>query len=77
MKSKIELLRELIRNNEIKKAVAFASKFQRLGKNRDVILRANTAYNNPRFLMQLGYDVEICKQLGVNAIISTYCINKS
>ena len=74
MKKKIDILRELIGNNEWQKAIAFAAKFPRLGEYKDEILRAHTAYTNPRFLAQIGRDIEECKQLGINALIVAYSV---
>jgi hypothetical protein len=74
MKKKIDILRELIDSSEWQKAIALAAKFQRLGNHKDAILRAHTAYTNPRFLAQIGRDIEECKQLGINALLVAYAV---
>lgn len=72
MKNKITILREFMDANEWEKAISLAAKFPRLGGHKDAILRAQTAYTNPRFLSQIGRDVEQCKQLGIAALIVAY-----
>lgn len=72
MKKKIDILRELMASNDWDKAISLAAKFPRLGGHKDAILRAHTAYTNPRFLTQIGRDVEQCKQLGIAALVIAY-----
>lgn len=74
MKKKIDILREYMESNEWEKAISLAAKFPRLGLNKEIITRAHTAFTNPRFLTQIGRDIDECKRLGIEAIINTYSI---
>lgn len=49
-------------------AIRMAASFPRLDKHREAILDARTAYTNPRWLAQLGIDVEAAKQAGIAAL---------
>lgn len=69
---KIDVLKELINANEWQKAISLAAKFPRLGEHKEAITRAHMAYTNPRFLVQIGKNVEECKQSGCDAIIAAY-----
>lgn len=60
--------------NEWQKAISLAASFPRLGSHKEAITRAHMAYTNPRFLIQINKDVEECKKLGIDAIISAYSI---
>jgi len=74
MKKKIDILRSFISANDWEKAISLSAKFPRLGFHKEAITRAHMAYTNPRFLVQIGKDVEECKQLGIAAIIDAYSI---
>jgi hypothetical protein len=74
MKKKIDILREHIAAEEWKKAISLAAKFPRLGTYKEAITRAHTAYTNPRFITQIGHDIEECKRLGIIALIASYPI---
>ena len=50
------------------KAIAIASKIRDLGDVKNAILDAHTAYTNPRFLVQVGKDIELCKATGKLAL---------
>lgn len=44
----------------------------RLGAHRNAILDAHSAYTNPRFLVQIGRDVDACIEGGKLALIAAY-----
>lgn len=74
MKKKIDILRNHMAANEWQKAISLAAKFPRLGTHKEAITRAHAAYTNPRFLIQIGRDIEECKKLGIVALVSTYSL---
>jgi len=74
MKKKIDSLRELMANKDWQKAISLAAGFPRLGRHKEAITRAHLAYTNPRFLVQIGKNVDECKQLGIDALIVAYSI---
>ena len=54
MQRKIDTLRNLMDAGDWPAAIRFAAKFPRLGTERDAILRAKVALNNPKFYRQIG-----------------------
>ena len=55
-KSKLSTLREMWARHDFAGAIKMAAKFPNLGAERDAILAARDALNNPRFVKQLGKD---------------------
>ncbi len=74
MQTKLQTLKDAAATNDWRKAIAIAARFPRLGAHRGAILDAHMAYTNPRFLVQVGKDVDVCKQLGRDALIAAYSI---
>jgi len=74
MKTKLQTLKDAAAANDWKKAVAIAARFPRLDGIRAAVLDAHMAYTNPRFLVQIGKDVDVCKKLGRDAIIAAYSV---
>ena len=74
MKTKLQTLKDAASVNDWKKAIAIAARFPRLDGIRAAVLDAHMAYTNPRFLAQVGKDVDVCKQSGRDAIIAAYSI---
>jgi hypothetical protein len=72
MKTKLQTLKDAAAANNWQKAVAIAARFPRLDGIREAVLDAHMAYTNPRFLTQVGKDVEVCKQSGRDAITDSY-----
>lgn len=52
MQSKRDLIKQAIMNNDYKKAISIASKFQ--GKDMNEIKDAQLAFSNPSFYRQIG-----------------------
>lgn len=69
------MLKEAAHANDWRKAVSIAAKFHRLGDIRGVVLDAHLAFTNPRFLTQIGKDVDSTISAGIKAIIVAYGIN--
>ena len=69
---KIDVLRAHMAAQEWRKAVSLAAKFPRLGDEKEVITRAQTAFVNPGFLRQIGKDPESCIEAGKVALIRRY-----
>lgn len=69
MQTKLQNLKDAANLQDWQKAISIAAKFPRLGKFRNDILDAHTAYTNPRWAMQFG-DVNTCKSKGISAIQS-------
>ena len=72
MKTKLSALKESAASGDWKKAISIASKFPRLGEHRNAILDAQVAYTNPRFLVQIGKNVDACIEAGKSALIAAY-----
>lgn len=72
MKTKLSMLKEAARANDWRKAISIAAKFPRLGEIRNAVLDAHMAFTNPRFLVQIGKDVDSTISAGINAIIAAY-----
>lgn len=70
--TKLSQLRAHMEAGEWEKAIAIAARFPRLGAHRNAILDAHSAYTNPRFLVQIGRDVDACIEGGKLAIIAAY-----
>lgn len=65
---KIDTLRNLMNAGDWPAAVRFAAKFPRLGAERDAILRAKDALNNPEFYRQIGQYPDSLFEAGVQAL---------
>lgn len=74
METKLSQLKKAAALNDWRKAVAIAAKFPRLGEFRGPILDAHMAYTNPRFLSQVGKDVDSCIAAGREALVAAYGI---
>ena len=72
MITKLQTLKDAANAGNWQKAIAIAARFPQLGIYRNVILDAHGAYTNPRFLAQLGRDVEKCKETGKLALTVAY-----
>lgn len=70
--TKLSQLRAHMEAGEWEKAIAIAARFPRLGAHRNAILDARTAYTNPRFIAQIGRDVNACIEAGKSALIAAY-----
>ena len=76
MKTKLETLKEEFLKGNFKKVISIASKFQRLGLEKEAIRLAQDCITNPSFYEQLGYNIEESIQEGINAIGNKYKIDK-
>lgn len=72
MIKKIDILRGHLDNNDYKAAILLASKFPRLGKEKEVIMKAREALLRPDFQKQLGRDINLLIEQGKQAIINKY-----
>ena len=72
MQTKLSTLETAFFAGDFKKAIAIAAKFPRLGEHRNAILDAHMAFTNPRFLRQVGRDVDACIEAGKSALIAAY-----
>ena len=72
IEKKIDLLHNAMNAKDWKKAVSIAARFPRLGEAKEAIERAQMAYTNPRFLVQLGRDVDTCISNGITALLTFY-----
>lgn len=72
MQTKLSTLQTAFDAGNFKKAIAIAARFQDLGKERNAILDAHTAFTNPRWIAGLGKSVEICIADGVEALRARY-----
>lgn len=74
METKLQTLKNAAQAGDWQKAFSIAARFPRLGAHRNAILDAHTAYTNPRFLAQIGRNVESCIDSGKSALIAAYGI---
>lgn len=72
MQTKLSILQAAFEAGNFKKAVAIAARFPELGKERNAILDAHTAFTNPRWVVGLGKDVDACIAAGVEALRTRY-----
>jgi len=73
--TKLDTLRAAAAAGEWQTAFSIAARFPRLGAHRNAILDAHSAYTNPRFLVQIGRDVNACIEAGKSALIVAYRLN--
>lgn len=71
-RTKLSYVRELMDEERWQEAVRLAARFPSLGQQRAAILDAHTAYTNPRFVVQLGRDVDQTKERGRLALIARF-----
>ena len=74
METKLQKLKIAALDGNWRKAISIASRFQKLGDIRGAVLDAHMAYTNPRFLKQIGKDVDACLEAGKSALINAYSI---
>jgi hypothetical protein len=72
--TKLDTLKAAAAAGDWQRAVAIAARFPRLGAHRNAVLDAHSAYTNPRFLVQVGRDVDACIAAGKSALIAAYGI---
>jgi len=72
MDTKLSAVTAAMESNNWQRAIALAAKFPRLGAERNAILDAHGAYTNPRFIAQMGKDVEALKLVGIAALRARY-----
>lgn len=76
MKTKLDTLREAFLSGDYKKAISIASKFPRLGLEKDVIMTAQGCITSPSFYKQIGKDIDECINAGIEALRVKYEITK-
>jgi hypothetical protein len=67
-KTKLSIVREHMTAGRWQEAIRLAARFQQLGDQRGAILDAHAAYTNPRFMSQLGKDIDALKAAGHSAL---------
>jgi len=70
--SKASIVREHMEAGEWAEAIRLAASFGRLDRHRVAILDARSAYTNPRFVAQLGKDIEALKEIGKAALLERF-----
>lgn len=73
METKISQVLSFMEAGRWEAAISLASKFGRLGSERDAILRAQAALQNPNFYRQLKRDPGEIIEEGKAALISRFC----
>ena len=73
--TKLDTLKAAANAGDWRTALSIAARFPRLGAHRNAILDAHTAYTNPRFLAQIGRDVNACIEAGKLALVTAYGID--
>ena len=72
METKLSQVKKHFEAGDFKKSIAIAAKFHDLGKERNAILDAHTAYTNPRWIAGLGKSVEASIANGIAALRARY-----
>ena len=72
METKLSQVKKHFEAGDFKKSIALAAKFHDLGKERNAILDAHTAYTNPRWIAGLGKSVEESIANGIAALRARY-----
>jgi hypothetical protein len=72
MRLKIDILREYMNAERWEDAIKFAAKFPQLGDERNVILSAKDAINNPGFYRQIKKDPAALIEAGRLALLRRY-----
>lgn len=72
METKLQTLKNAASAGDWQKAISIAARFPRLGAHRNAVLDAHSAYTNPRFMAQIGRDVDACIEAGKLALIAAY-----
>lgn len=70
--TKLAKLLDLMKFGDWSAAIRFAAKFPRLGAQRDDLLRAKDALQNPDFYRQIKRDPDALVQAGIDALKSKY-----
>jgi hypothetical protein len=73
MVTKLSKLMVMIEAGDWLAAIKFAAKFPDLGSERDSILRAKDAINNPDFYRQIKRDPAALIEEGKTALVRKYC----
>jgi hypothetical protein len=74
MQTKLSAVKNHMRAGQWQEAIRLAARFPRLGSERAAILDAHGAYTNPRFLTQVGKDIDALKRAGQQALLERYGI---
>jgi hypothetical protein len=74
MDTKLSELKAAAARDDWQTAVSIAARFPRLGAIRNAVLDAHTAFQNPRFLRQIGRDPQAAIDAGRAALIAAYRI---
>lgn len=72
MKTKLSVVREYMVAGQWQEAIRIAARFPRLDHHRDAILDAHGAYTNPRFLVQIGKNLDAVKAAGQAALLARF-----
>lgn len=75
MRTKLSIVQEHMASGHWKNAIRIAARFPQLGDHRGAILDAHMAYTNPRFLTQIGKDIQAAKDAGIAAMEQRFAIS--
>lgn len=70
--TKLSAVREHMAAGNWQQAIRLAARFPRLDQHRNAILDAHMAFTNPRFLVQIGKDLDQVKAAGKAALIDRF-----
>lgn len=66
--TKLAEIRTAMKKSEWETALKIASTFSRLGEHKVAIERASEAISRPELYEQMGYDIKLIKEQGINAL---------
>lgn len=72
MNKKIDIIKALIAEGKLHKALAMASKFQRLGAHREAIVLGHDAHAHADMYRQMGKNPEDLVNAGISALLARY-----
>lgn len=72
--TKASAVRALMAAGSWQEAIRLAARFPRLDVHRAAILDAHAAYTNPRFMVQIGKDIEALKDQGKAALVDRFTL---
>jgi hypothetical protein len=75
METKLSFVAAAMAQNDWPQAIKLAAKFQRLGSEKNDIMRAHEALVRPEFQRQLGRDIDVLIEAGKAALLRRYPID--
>jgi hypothetical protein len=72
MQSKLSQVKAFMAAGQWQEALRIAARFHDLGEQKAAIKRAHEAYDNPRFYVQLGHNIDALNESGRAALLDRF-----